>query len=261
MRNHSLAPPNISLRTLKLFHLYARWYMHWHLSAVRVSTVEPPRLQHLPVIVCMNHPSWWDPLVAMTIALRLFPERRHYAPMDAKALAGYQFFERLGFFGVDPGTPTSGARFLSTGSAILSQPDAMLWVTAQGAFRDVRERPVILRSGLGHLVRHCPNVAVLPVAIEYAYGDRRLPEALVRFGDPIIAGQLSSRSSSEWTHVFAQALEVTQDRLAESVIGRDPAAFQTLAGGRVGVGGIYGGWKWLSSKVRRQPASALGARS
>jgi 1-acyl-sn-glycerol-3-phosphate acyltransferase len=238
MRNQRVEAPRVQRRLLTLFHLYARWYLWRHMHAIRVNTLRPPKLEGLPVIVCMNHPSWWDPLVALTLALRLFPERTHYAPMDASALSKYAFFERLGFFGVEAGRASGAATFLRRGSAILSRADSMLWVTAQGAFRDVRERPVDLRGGVGKLVAGNSPVAVLPVALEYVFWDERFPEVLVRFGEPLINPELS---------VVSSALQQTQDALAAVAMTRDPAAFETFAGGRTGVGGIYGLWRWVSS--------------
>ncbi len=38
-----------------------------------------------PLIVVLNHPSWWDPLVGFVLT-ELFPDRAHYFPMDAHAL-------------------------------------------------------------------------------------------------------------------------------------------------------------------------------
>lgn len=252
MRSGRLNAPPVARLTLKFFGAYARWYMRGNLHALRVTTLQPPKLEGVPLIVCMNHPSWWDPLVAMTVALRLFPERRHYAPIEANALTNYGFFERIGYFGVQPGTAAGAAKFLRVGSAILSNAKAMLWVTSQGRFSDVRKRPVELQSGLGHLAQRCGPAAVLPIAIEYPYWEERFPEALVRFGEPILIQGGSSIPAAEWTQKFASALEATQDRLAADAIARNAAAFEVLVGGNFGVGGIYDLWRWSKAKVRGQ---------
>ena len=47
-----------------------------------------------PLIVVLNHPSWWDPLVGLVLT-ELFPDRAHYFPMDAHALQRYRIFQRL----------------------------------------------------------------------------------------------------------------------------------------------------------------------
>jgi 1-acyl-sn-glycerol-3-phosphate acyltransferase len=171
--------------------------------------------------------------------------------MESSSLTKFGFFERIGFFGVEPGTPKGAAKFLRVATGILDNPTSMLWVTAQGAFSDVRQRPVALRNGLGHLAARKGNFAVLPVAIEYVHWHERLPEALIRFGEPILVAGSAPRSPEDWTAAFGNALECAQTELATSSIARDAAAFEVLAHGRTGVGGIYGGWRWVRAKVKR----------
>lgn len=60
-----------------------------------------------------------------------WPDRAHYAPIEAGALARYRLFERLGFFGIEPGTARGGRDFLRTGLALASRSDSALWLTAQ----------------------------------------------------------------------------------------------------------------------------------
>jgi len=50
-----------------------------------------------------------------------WPDRTHYAPMDAAMLARYGIFRRLGMFGVEAGTLRGAAAFLRAGQAILTQ--------------------------------------------------------------------------------------------------------------------------------------------
>src|SRR5690348_11841343 len=92
--------PRISKPALRWFAWYTRFYFRRHLHALRVLRgSQPQNLQGWPVIVCLNHPSWWDPLVAMTLARATFAGRGHYAPMDAAALEKYPIFKRIGMFG------------------------------------------------------------------------------------------------------------------------------------------------------------------
>jgi 1-acyl-sn-glycerol-3-phosphate acyltransferase len=41
------------------------------------------------VVVYANHPSWWDPIVAMLCRREYMPDRTFYAPMDAEQLENY----------------------------------------------------------------------------------------------------------------------------------------------------------------------------
>jgi hypothetical protein len=52
---------------------------------------------------------------------------------------------------VETGSARGARHFLTTSQEILSRPDSALWIAAEGRFSDPRERPVRLRSGIGHL--------------------------------------------------------------------------------------------------------------
>lgn len=242
--------PRISRATLFLFSAYARMYLRRHLHSLRVVRGSLPAIPDGPVIVCLNHPSWWDPLVALTLARASFRDRKHYAPIDSVSLARYRLFEHLGFFGIEPHSVRGATRFLGTARAILGDPASALWVTAEGVFTDVRIRPVRLRSGVGHLVHSLDSVTVLPLAIEYAFWEERAPEALACWGDAIPVQCGGSRPSEEWTRVIASGMETALDRLAGLSTGRDKNAFDVVLRGSAGIGGIYDLWNKLRARLR-----------
>ena len=95
-----------------------------------------------PPVIYVNHASWWDPLVLLLLTHQLYPGRKFFAPMDAKALERYGFFRRIGCFGVELGSLRGAKQFLGASLAALGLPDGGLCVTPQGRFADVRERPV-----------------------------------------------------------------------------------------------------------------------
>jgi hypothetical protein len=205
------------------------------------------------VIVVTNHTSWWDPLIGMALTSELPDWRELYAPIDLKGLTQYPFLERLGFFGVETGTARGSLRFLRQSLAILSRPESILSITAQGEFVDVRERPTRLKEGIGHLLYRIESAVVVTLALEYPFWNDRLPEALARFGLLIEVAPGKRHSPREWTARIAHALEENQDRLAEESRLRDPAAFTTLIGGAAGVGGIYDLWRRFRARLYGKP--------
>ncbi len=243
------------------FRRYVYWYLPRHFSAVRLARdgFVPPgvwpssfhtaglwSLPEKPVVVVLNHPSWWDPLICLVLS-DLFPGRNHFAPIDAEALKKYRFFAQLGFFGIRPRSVSGGRVFLRTGEAILSDPRNMLWVTAQGRFADVRERPLGLEAGVGHLLARCPHAVALPLALELTFWNERLPEALVRFAEPM---QFDiPLSPKQWTRYLEAALEHNLDALAEAARRRDSEAFVTLLHGRRGVAFFYDLWRKMRELV------------
>lgn len=215
-----------------------------------------------PLLVVLNHPSWWDPLVGLVLSEAL-AGRDQFAAIDAAAVSQYRFFARLGFVGVDPASFRGAADFLRVGRLILGEPNRVLWVTAQGRFSDVRERPLGLRSGVGHLAAGMTRGAVVPLALEYAFWEERTPEALARWGDPLRVADHPGLDGKAWTRLVEAALTRTLDGLNADARSRDPERFTTVLGGAAGVGGVYDLWRRARALVRGErfdPSHAAAAR-
>ncbi|MCE9531862.1 MAG: lysophospholipid acyltransferase family protein [Planctomycetes bacterium] len=242
--------PHQSLWMFRLFRWHCGRYARKHFHAVRFSRSSPaiPALQGRPLIFVMNHPSWWD-IIAGVVLTNRFVEFRHFAPIDADMLPKYRFFSRIGFFGIDS-TPRGAARFLRTTKAIFEQPHRALWITAQGKFVDPRVRPIELRPGIGYVASRLQKGLIVPVAVEYPFWQERTPEMLLRYGEPLDLADGSHRDGREWTAAIESALTVAQDALAAEAIQRDPAAFEVLVSGKVGVGGVYDGWRRFKAWIR-----------
>jgi len=251
-------PQRPSRSLLRAFNWYIAWYLWLHFHGLHTANTErfpvlradnPP----VPTILFLNHASWWDPLICIRLARRWLPDYDHYAPMDAAALGHYGFFRKLGLFPIEMGTTHGAVSFLQTGQAILRSNQSILWITPQGRFTDVRKRPVQLMAGLGALVHRLPECRLVPLAIEYAFWDERLPEILCNVGK-VVDVQDGRRFSAEyWTLQLANSMENTLDELSTLVQTRDPRNFQTITKRRVGVGGVYQLWQRLGARLRGKP--------
>lgn len=255
-KHHAISLPTISPGLLRAFSAYSRWYVSRHIHSIRISRAGlHPDADGLPLVIYANHPSWWDPLICLTLHNALFPYRRAFAPIDALALNKYRFFGRLGFFGVEQNSPRGAARFLRTARGILRRPSSILWLTPQGRFADVRERPVRFKAGLGHLARHIKRAAFVPLAIEYSHWEERTPEVLCRFGPAEALGRAAGFrgiDESDCTRYFEQQLAATQDALAIEVQRRRTGDFEVILRGRSGVGFIYDFWRAVRAALRGQ---------
>ncbi|ACA17563.1 phospholipid/glycerol acyltransferase [Methylobacterium sp. 4-46] len=229
-------------------------YLRRHLTALRLSRWGAPDLRGHPgpLVVYCNHPAWWDAAVLIVLAERCFPDREGYAPFDAQMLAKYGVFGRIGAFGVDPASRRGAAAFLTASRRILSRPERALWVTAQGRFSDVRERPLGLRPGVAHLPEVAPDALFLPLALEYAFWSERGAEAFAAFGPALAGRDLLALPRAARLERLEGALTGVLDRLSADVMSRDPARFVALTEGRRGVGGIY--------DLGRRVAAALAGR-
>ncbi len=227
---------------LYLFRAYLYWYVGRHFRALRAANTTriPEEIHQQPArtIVILNHPSWWDPLTCMLLSRSLSARADHYAPMDASELRRYRFFTRLGLFPVEPLSPRGAVQFLRAGSAILSAPNSILWVTPQGSFTDVRQRPPALRSGVASLIAHSQPVTLLPLALEYVHWNERLPEILANWGEPVRFAAANEDAAAIHARIVA-ALAATQDELARLASARDAGAFTTVLSGKRGMSSIY----------------------
>ncbi len=105
-----------------------------------------------------------------------------------------------------------------------------MWITAQGRFSDVRERPLALRPGVARLAELAPEALFVPLALDYAFWEERGAEACLAFGrafrpatsSPCPAGPPRPPGGRPDRHL---------DRLALDVRSRDPARFASCSTG------------------------------
>ena len=246
-----VALPRVATWQLRLFARYCGHYLRRHFHRLYLLERSPlDELGDVPVLICLNHPSWWDPIIAVYLSQQLFAERRHYGPIAAAGISKYKFFERLGLFGIAPDTREGAFRFLQVGRAALATPGCMFWVTAQGQFEDARVRPTKFQTGAGHLARSSSRFVMLPLALEYSFWRERTPEAFACFGKPMEISNGQTRTAADWTRIFEQRVEDTQDYLAERVKTGQEDYFEELLSGAAGVGGVYDVWRAVKSYAR-----------
>jgi 1-acyl-sn-glycerol-3-phosphate acyltransferase len=204
-------------------------------------------------VVYLNHASWWDPLIAFWLARRFLSAHRHFGPIDDAQIARYGLFKWIGLFGVEKGTAAGARRFLRIAQGLLSTPETVLWLTPQGRFADVRERPVRFAPGLSHLAARLPDAHFVPLALEYGFGQERLPEIHARFGVPVPGSVLAKwAGGAEESALPAAAranaaleagLESLQDALRADVLGGSGTEWEVLLEGAGGTTFVYDFWR------------------
>jgi len=245
------------------FKRYVRRFIRKNFHAVRLSKTSCPwPTGPEPILVVLNHPSWWDPMMAVVISDHV-PPGEHFGAIDAEAVRKYPVFLKLGFLPVDTLSLRGAAEFLRRSEAILAEPNRLLWLTAQGKFTDVRTRPLVLRPGVGHLAARLKRGRIVPVALEYSFWTEKTPEALIRFGRTLDIADFPERNPKEWTFEIERALTETLDGLNTETMTREPDSFTVLASGRTGVGGAYDRFRRVASwaRGRRFDASHAGGES
>lgn len=255
-QDHTDNAPRSSKRLVGWFRWYLRRYLRKGFHSICLAKDRPLRADaDAPLIVYLNHASWWDPLVAIHLSGVATPDRTLYAPFDAEALSRYPIFEELGFFGVDLTSRRGAAQFLRSARAALSQQGGSLWMTPEGRFVDPRESNAEFQPGLAHLAHDLARTGtpstLAPLAVEYPFWEERLPEALCCWGEPIHPIDHPDLDKAAWNELLTSGLRDTQQQLAQLSLARDPATFDVLLGGKEGVGGLY-------ETVRRLEARLTG---
>lgn len=243
-RRDRLIPAQTSPLIIRFFARHVRSMFRKRFHSVRMVRATMPALQDAcrddrPLIVVMNHSSWWDPLVPLLLRDEYFGECSPLAPMDRAQLEKFGFFRRLGIFGMDPDDPAS---LEAMGGYVLehlrSAARPVFFVTPQGRFADVRT-PIRLRPGVASIaaaaVREGLDPNVVCLGMEYAFWVDQKPELFLR----VEACEGAHDSTTGWQRAITGAMQRNADALAETVMGRDPDAFATILGGASRVHPLY----------------------
>ncbi len=250
---HNARVPAVSRSALFFFLNIVRLNLRRSFHKVRIEGAERFRDNTGPIIIYMNHASWWDPMIGLLLWKQL-PGRNHYGPMEAASLDRYKILSKIGVFPVDSKGNRGGLQFIRTAEAIL-RSGGVLWVTPQGRFADVRERPPVFKAGLASLVARVPDCTLIPLAMEYPFWDERTPEALLFVGQP--QHRRDGEAAADLEARLAGALGSAMEELERRARTRNPAAFSTiLLHGRAGVGGFYGLGQRLRAFLLRRPYQA-----
>ncbi len=223
-----------------------------------------------PLIVLMNHSSWWDPLVGLYLARTLIPERPMLGPMEAEQLAKFSFFRRLGIFGIDPDHPEAMNTLVNHVTASFAKrPSTAFWLTPQGEFTDVRT-PIRLRPGAAAVAakldtQHSEGCRCVVIAAELVFWTDRRPELLLNLR--AIDDDDSRRASTlGWTRAMTRTMQTVADELAVQAKARDATAFDVLLGSGDGqINWLYNLWLTLTGRsatltAKKRTAAALPAR-
>jgi len=248
--NEAMIPAAKSPFLEKCFRLYTRRYLQRSFHAVhRLGDVpEIASEGRTPLLVCLNHSSWWDVPLGFFAATDLIGWEC-YGVMDERQLRRYRFFAKLGMIGVDRTGLTGAKEFLGYCERLLRGRRRALWMTPQGEMVSSRTRPIRFQPGLGHLAERLGSFCVTTIALHYEFWGERLPEAFVSLSPVVrIEAAEGDFDRKAFVHAQEQRLEAQLDTLLALVQRRDATAFQPLLQGRAGVSPTYDSLRALSAR-------------
>jgi 1-acyl-sn-glycerol-3-phosphate acyltransferase len=208
----------------------ARWWarreLRRTLDGLRVAGLDSARAlaAERPVIFAATHVSFWDPFVLVVLDEALGTES--YAVMDEVNLCRIPFFVRIGAIPMRRDQPRAGLR---AAASMLDRPGRVVWVFPQGEHRPPHLRPLRFLPGVRLLARLAPpSVAVVPVGLQYAFGQSEGPVAYASFGEPLTGAEVAADAGVER---LEEAVEEELSRIDRLLAG-EPEPFRPLVPSR-----------------------------
>ena len=245
-------PDRWSPRFAAFFGWYAGRQLARRFHAVRLAQGSEAALAALreapgPALVAMSHASWWDPMVAVWLHRRHFPDRGNVTPMDSRELARFRFLTRLGIFGIDPDDPASlPAMVRHVEARLATMSRGTFVVTPQGRFTDVRD-PVTLRPGAASVLAAVRGMQAWCVAVEYAFWVDARPEVFIRVER---VPEPAQTRRAAWQGALQGAMQQNADALSMAVRARKAERFTTALGGEARVHPVYDLWLRVRGRSR-----------
>ena len=253
MKANELVPskPQYSPLLRSYFLKYTAYVLRRSFHAIHIRGTAPSRLTDAqgPLVVVLNHSSWWDLLIGGWLDAQLIGGES-YGVMDAVQLRRYAIFKRMGVIGVDRSSIGGASSFLREVSALLKDMNRTLWITPQGEICSSYFRPIIFQPGLAHLAAALGTFQYLHVAIQYEFCGERLPEAFVQFSVPRLMRMESLVSAKTWMRQAANDLENDLDSLQSAVRVNARQEFSTLLKGGGGTSPVYDLYRRINSRLR-----------
>ncbi len=223
-------PARFSPRVFRMFSFVVRRKIRGGFHAVWMTPGTREVLEGLedvdgPLIIAMNHVSWWDPLVGILVHGRFLPRHQLTAPMDSTQLVKFGFFRKLGIFGIDPDDPGTLTRMNDWITGLFHQHRRVaFWIMPQGRFTDVRD-PIRTRPGIATNAVSNPEARVLTFHMEYTFWKDSRPELCLhaRHVEPP-----ERATTPRWHRRIKESMQAGTDALAELVRTRDEDRFDPL---------------------------------
>lgn len=153
---------------LRLLQAYVRRRLRKAFADLRVHGLDELQAarRESGAILCVNHVSWWDPMVMC--ALDPLLDGSGYALMDGDALRRWPFFGWAGAVAVDRGHGPEALRgSLARAAAICGEPGRVLAVFASGTQRPAH-LPLLYRPGI-LTIQDEAQVPIVPAALRYDF--------------------------------------------------------------------------------------------
>ncbi|MFQ3664125.1 MAG: lysophospholipid acyltransferase family protein [Chloroflexaceae bacterium] len=233
-----------------LYRCFARWSLWRYFDRVWLQSHGPlPHPRNGPLILYLNHSSWWDGYL-MYVIHRVVLRGRFDAHllMEEKQLRRYRFFSWSGAFSVNRDDPEDAWRSQAYAAALLQggQRPRLLFIFPQGKIVPNDRRPLVTYPGIARIVAQVGNVNLCPVALRYELLGRQFPEAFIRIGPQHRA--VNPQDIEGTLADITSRLTTACDALRDDVLALRYERFQPLLRGRRGIDELFDGFLRLLPK-------------
>lgn len=169
-----------------LYRCFARWSLWRYFNCVWLQSHGPlPHPRNGPLIIYLNHSSWWDGYLMYVIhRIVLRGQFDAHLLMEEKQLRRYRFFRWSGAFSINRDDPEDSQRAQAYAAALLrgGRRPRLLFIFPQGRIVPNDLRPLITYPGIARIAAQVGNVVLCPVALRYELLGRQFAEAFIRIG-------------------------------------------------------------------------------
>lgn len=186
------------------------------------------RNKSLPLIIFLNHSSWWDGLIAFEISHNLKLES--FIMMDEKQLKKLFLFRLLGAFSINKENPRQARNSLEYAVKILKKNNRhVLWIFPQGEILPNDKRPIYFYNGLSKIVQKFgTKIQMLPIAIRYEFTGNFKPEIFVKIGEIELFSVDNNFSGKKLTEKLSLELTKVLDSLKTEIVTQNFNNFENL---------------------------------
>ena len=220
-----------------LYWLFARWSLWRSFHRVWLQSHGPlPDPRGGPLVLYLNHSSWWDGYL-MYVIHRVVLRGRFDAHllMEERQLRAYRFFTWSGAFSINRHDPEDSRRAQAYAAGLLRggrRPRA-IFIFPQGRIVPQDRRPLVTYPGIARIVAQAGPVTLCPVALRYEFLGEQWPHAFIRIGPahrPVDPADVEGTLAEVTLRLTAAC-----DALRDDVVGGRLEAYRPLLRGRAGI--------------------------
>jgi 1-acyl-sn-glycerol-3-phosphate acyltransferase len=213
----------------KIFAVYNSNLIKRRFNSLQVSGLNflSERDKNFPLIIYVNHSSWWDGLVAFQISREI--KLDSFLMMEEKQLRKLRLFRKLGAFSVIREKPREAVKSIHYAADILrKKPNRTVWIFPQGEILPNDIRPLGFYNGLTKIIEKVGTCYAVPVAIRFEFLGEFKPEIFVKIGKPEIFNNDGSFFPKKATATFEKKLIETLNTLKAQILKNNLDDYQKI---------------------------------